>query len=63
MTLTNWCGPLHMSKRAVIARNEATHPRVASLALRAIHLLAISWYAVRLCTIAQEIATALWASQ
>ena len=30
-------------KENVIARSEATHPRVASLALRAIHLLAIPW--------------------
>ena len=42
----------------VIASRKTAHPRVASLPLRGIHLLAISWYTLRNRTQYQEIPTA-----
>ena len=46
-----------------IARAIGPHPRVASLALRAIHLLAISWYNGRIRSAYLEIPTSLRSSE
>ena len=50
--------PVQCVEKAVIASPNGAHPRVASLPLRGIHLLAISWYTLRNRTQYQEIPTA-----